>query len=704
MVRARAEIDRKLMRLKRIQKQKPYRLDLRVLEKLATPFRIELKNRFDTLKDEEPSIEKMSTVLRESIDTIQNQTQKSTMEKSIEDAEIENLDKKRKELRQKTNKALKDKVEYAELNKLVKKKRRTRARRKRKELILETLEARKGPRQINKHRNKQMIMSMRKESGEITTNREEILKICANFYKSLYTQTVPTPESTMKSSPDTEEIPEFTEEEVERAIKRMKRHKAQGVDGITSDIIKLGGPMVLTYLTNIFNNILRTKQIPDSWHEAKIVILFKKGDPKDIKNYRPISLLSHSYKIFTRLLQTRIERTLDENQPREQAGFRKGYSTTDHLQALNQIIEKSNEYNLPLCIGFIAYEKAFDTVEHFAIFEALRKTNVNETYINILQNIYNQATARVHLDKLVSTEFQIHRGVRQGDPLSPELFTAVMEEVFKKAEISEGVNVDGENLSNLRFADDVALLNETSKQMEKHMNNLNSESMKVGLKIHKGKTKYMTNYADNEDILIGQQKIEKVTEFKYLGQTTHLKDTTKEEIYARIRAGWSCFGKNKEILQDKQLPISLKKQVMDQCILPTMTYGCQTWSLNKQMTNKLRTAQRAMERKMLDLKLKDKIPCAEIRKRTKIIDIIEYTLKQKWKWAGHIARLKDNRWTRRCTEWQPRRGKRSRGRPSRRWQDDITEKEGTTWIRKATDRRRWKTLMEGYILQWMDKA
>ena len=176
----------------------------------------------------------------------------------------------------------------------------------------------------------------------------------------------------------------------------------------------------------------------------------------------------------------------------------------------------------------------------------------------------------------MSTEFQIHRGVRQGDPLSPKLFTAVMEEVFKKAEISEGVNVDGENLSNLRFADDVALLNETTKQMEKHMNNLNSESLKVGLKIHKGKTKYMTNYADSEDILIGQQKIEKVTEFKYLGQTTHLKDTTKEEIYARVRAAWSCFGKKKEILQDKQLPISLKKQVMDQCILPTMTYGCQT--------------------------------------------------------------------------------------------------------------------------------
>ena len=174
------------------------------------------------------------------------------------------------------------------------------------------------------------------------------------------------------------------------------------------------------------------------------MILFKKGDLKDTKNYRPINLLSHSYKIFTRLLQTRIERTLDENQPREQAGFLKGCSTTDRLQVLNQIIEKSNECNLTLCIGFIDYEKVFDTVEHFAIFEALRKTNINETYISILQNIYSQATARIHLDKVVSDEFPIHRGVRQGDPLSPELVTAVMEEVFKKADISEGINIDGE--------------------------------------------------------------------------------------------------------------------------------------------------------------------------------------------------------------------------------------------------------------------
>ena len=178
---------------------------------------------------------------------------------------------------------------------------------------------------------------------------------------------------------------------------------------------------------------------------------------------------------------------LDRNQPREQAGFRKKFSTTDHIYTLNQVIETCNEFNLPLCVGYIDYEKAFDSVEHFAIFEALRKINVKEDYVQILENIYFNATARIHIDGMESEPFPIKRGVRQGDPISPKLFTAAIEDIFRKAELTDGIDMDGETLTDLRFAADVALLTKTPQQMESQMNTLNNISKTVGLKCIKEK-------------------------------------------------------------------------------------------------------------------------------------------------------------------------------------------------------------------------
>ena len=207
------------------------------------------------------------------------------------------------------------------------------------------------------------------------------------------------------------------------------------------------------------------------------------------------------YKLFTRILQKRMERVLDENQQREQAGFRKGYSTVDHLQTFNQLIEKCNEFNRPLCIGYIDYEKAFDSIQHKAIFKALRSIGINETYITILEDTYTGATARVQMDSQVSEEIPILRGVRQGDPISPKLFTATIQEVFKNAQLEEnGINIDGEKLSNLRFADDIALTAEDVRDMEPQLITVNEESLKIGLKIHKGKTKFMTNIDTTDNI------------------------------------------------------------------------------------------------------------------------------------------------------------------------------------------------------------
>ena len=113
---------------------------------------------------------------------------------------------------------------------------------------------------------------------------------------------------------------------------------------------------------------------------------------------------------------------------------------------------------------------------------------------------------------------------------------------------------------------------------------------------------------------------------------------------------------------------------------------------------------RALPTEILQIKLNDKLPHRDIRKQTNFKDVQKHIGKQKWRWTGHVGRMHDNRWTKRCTEWQSREGRRNRGRPARRWRDDIEVTAGKTWMRKTQDREEWRRLSEGYVLQWTDNA
>ena len=88
-----------------------------------------------------------------------------------------------------------------------------------------------------------------------------------------------------------------------------------------------------------------------------------------------------------------------------------------------------------------------------------------------------------------------------------------------------------------------------------------------------------------------------------------------------------------------------------------------------------------------------------IRQQTEVCDVIYRTANLKWQWAGHVARLKDHRWTRKILEWKPRNTTRNRGRPPTRWTDDIKRCAGN-WLSVAQDRRRWREIGEAYVQQW----
>ena len=122
-----------------------------------------------------------------------------------------------------------------------------------------------------------------------------------------------------------------------------------------------------------------------------------------------------------------------------------------------------------------------DSIEHEAILKALRSTDIDETYTTILEDTYTGATARVRMDNQVSEEIPILRGERQGDPISPKLFTATIQLEEK------GINIDGEKCQNSRFANHVALTTNDVTDMEHELNTVNEESLKVRLKTQKGK-------------------------------------------------------------------------------------------------------------------------------------------------------------------------------------------------------------------------
>lgn len=550
--------------------------------------------------------------------------------------------------------------------------------------------------ELNSH--KTWIEELQK-SEKTSHSRADIVEIATNFYKDLYDTKKINISSNLdyQLEIDNREVGRIEEFEVIKQINKLKLGKCPGPDKITNEAIITAKQYLAGPLARLFNMILDNGCTPNQWAESEMILLYKKGDPKNISNYRPISLLPSIYKLFSSIIEKRISVTLEHHQPIEQAGFRKGFCTIDHIHTVELIIEKYREYQRPLYIAFIDYQKAFDTILHSSIWEALKTQDVENKYIDILKYLYRRCKSSVRLDK-IGPPISINRGVRQGDPLSPRIFIAVLESVFRKLNwAKKGININGNILSHLRFADDIALFSENAKDMESMIKSLQEASSSVGLEINLSKTKLITNSL-NYPININSEPLEYVDYFIYLGKQISFANRSNElEVERRITGAWRKFWGLKEVLKGS-MPIKIKKKVMDSYLLPSISYASQTWKYTVRIQNKLITCQRSMERSIINVRKIQKIPHELIRNQTKITDALSFSLKLKFRWAGHIARMTDNRWTHQITAWPGPSGKRKRGRPVGRWEDDITKLIGKDWMTKAQDRDDWKGLEEAFTL------
>ena len=249
------------------------------------------------------------------------------------------------------------------------------------------------------------------------------------------------PQRITKTSLD--EIP--TMDEMARAIAGLKDGKAPGEDGIPAEVWKHGGDNLFSRLHQLITIAWEVISVPQAWKDASTVTIYKKGDRTDYGNYRGISLLSISGKIFARILLNRLSTHITPQVvPETQCGFRGNWSTVDMIFCLRQLQEKCIEQDRPLY-------KAFDTVGKTRLWQLLRKYGCPEKFTAMIEVLHTGMMANVSVGGEVSELFSVTNGVKQSCVLAPMLFSmflsAMLDEAFR--DMGDGVYIQSRQSADL---------------------------------------------------------------------------------------------------------------------------------------------------------------------------------------------------------------------------------------------------------------
>ncbi|MFH4980410.1 hypothetical protein AB6A40_007119 [Gnathostoma spinigerum] len=213
--------------------------------------------------------------------------------------------------------------------------------------------------------------------------------------------------------------------------------------------------------------------------------------------------------------------------------------------------------------------------------------------------------------------------------------------VFRNINWSGGVNIDGEWVTHLRLADDIVLVSCDTTEAEKMLHELDQQGKTVGLKINVAKTKLMQSDGLRGTTVRLNDILVEVESFVYLGQAMNMRHSMEEELNRRCRYGWVACNSIKEILANLNDP-AMHAHLFNSIVLSSVLYGRETWSLTKKEEQRLTVAERAMERRILNVTLSDHVRNEEIRRIIQFRDVIEEFKRSKYRWAEH-TRLSDNR-------------------------------------------------------------
>ena len=446
-----------------------------------------------------------------------------------------------------------------------------------------------------------------------------------------------------------------------------------------------------------------SERVPDEWKKAIIVPIHKKKDKMDCNNYRGVSILCHCSKVYSNILLRRMRKRTDEILAEEQAGFRAQRNTTEQIFVLRQVVEKYTEMNKDLFVGYIDFRKAFDSIWRRGLWRVMRNLGFAEKLVKILENMYEGTYSAVRSSGGLSEWFETIVGVKQGCILSPLLFNIFLEAIMSQAlrDGEEGAVIGGYLISNLRFADDIAGLGETREALDRLMCRISLEAEKLGMSVNVDKTEVQCIGQDQQiiNVAINGKKLNQVEEFVYLGGVITSEGKSDKDVKRRIGFASGVMSSLKVIWQARDISLGTKVMVYESLVLSLLLYNSETWTLREDTKQRLRVFEMGCLRRILGVTRRDRIRNAHVRERLNLsTDIVQRVAERRLRFFGHVVRMPAHRLPLVAIQGQVH-GKRSRGRPQKRWIDNVKEDVTTMGIslveafRLTQDREGWRSLV-----------
>lgn len=217
----------------------------------------------------------------------------------------------------------------------------------------------------------------------------------------------------------------LTTEELGQAVRTMASEKSPGTDGISAEFYSYFWPLIGEEFTEMINLALARGTLPPGMTQGLITLIYKSRERQDLSNWRPITLLNVSYKILAKALQLRLKPMMTNIIDPDQTAFLPLRFILDNVVLVHELLDWAKLSHQPLIFLKLDFRKAFDTVNLDFLLAAMTRLGMDKQFLDMVQLLFKGVQAAVLVNGGKSRTFQIHRGVRQGCPLSPYLYLII---------------------------------------------------------------------------------------------------------------------------------------------------------------------------------------------------------------------------------------------------------------------------------------